>query len=94
MEKKGINIYDAMRPTTRINVQLERNRKQSTQFRKGENRTKKKGKGMKKRSTRALATGGKGHKYVDINARKFFVGVVFSYSACSMTSIEYRNTGY
>ena len=44
---------DAMRPVTRINVPMKRNRKENTQFKKGKN-VKKKGKCRKKRSNQYM----------------------------------------
>jgi len=55
---------NTMRPVTRISVPLERNQKENTQFRKGGNIPKNKGKCRKKTIAK---WGNNGHQFVDIN---------------------------
>ena len=77
---------------TRISVPFERNRKGSTQFKKGKISPKRKEKTQRKE---AIAKRAREHQYEDVNAWTLFAVVfVFSLSACSIASIESRNTRY
>ena len=85
--KKRHRYLDAMRPATRISVPYERNRKEST-LQKWENTTNKKGNEARAKRGKRASIGG--HQCVDMSVVVF----VSSLSARSITSIEYRNTGY